>query len=182
MRWDKSKEKELEEIFLRFSSFLRSSIYKYNPNKFGLEIDDILQEVKIKIWRIIYDEKKITNYSSYLKKVVKSSIIDQFRKFKREEGVYLFEKSKQIAAHNNIYASDLVYGEMDIKDIVGKAVSGLIETRKKVVKLYLLNMSIDEIALYFNWSKDKTRNLLYRGLSDLKKILKEKNIDYENNP
>jgi DNA-directed RNA polymerase specialized sigma24 family protein len=43
-------------------------------------------------------------------------------------------------------------------------------------------MSIEEIALYFNWSKDKTRNLLYRGLSDLKKILKEKNIDYEHNP
>jgi RNA polymerase sigma-70 factor (ECF subfamily) len=182
MRWDKTKEKELEEIFLRFSSFLRSSIYKYNPNKFGLEIDDILQEVKIKIWRIIYDEKKITNYSSYLKKVVKSSIIDQFRKLKREEGVYLFEKSKQIAAQNNAYASDLIYGEMDIKDFVGKAVDGLIETRRKVVKLYLLNMSIDEIALYFNWSKDKTRNLLYRGLSDLKIILKEKNIDYENNP
>jgi RNA polymerase sigma-70 factor (ECF subfamily) len=64
---------------------------------------------------------------------------------------------------------------------VGKAVDGLIESRRRVVKLYLLNMSIEEISLYFHWSKDKTRNLLYRGLNDLKKILKEKNIDYENN-
>jgi RNA polymerase sigma factor (sigma-70 family) len=181
MKWNESKEKEFEEIFDRFSSFIRSSIYKFNPNKFGLEIDDILQEIKIKIWKIFRDEKNITNYSSYIKKVVDTSLIDQFRKFKREEGVYLFEKNKQIAEHNNIYPSESLYGEMDIKDIVGKAVEGLIETRKKVVKLYLLNLSLEEIALHFNWSKDKTRNLLYRGLADLKKILKEKNIDYENN-
>jgi DNA-directed RNA polymerase specialized sigma24 family protein len=69
-----------------------------------------------------------------------------------------------------------------MKDLVGRAVEALIESRRKVVKLYLLNMSIEEIALYFHWSKDKTRNLLYRGLTDLKKILKEKNIDYEHNP
>ena len=182
MKWDEKKEKELEEIFTRFSSFIRSNIYKYNPNKFGFEIDDILQDVKIKLWKIVNDEKKITNYSSYIKKVVDSSIIDHFRKFKREEGVYLFEKSKHIAEYNNTYTSELLYEEMDIKDVIGKAVEGLIETRKKVVKLYLLNMSIEEIALYFNWSNDKTRNLLYRGLSDLKKILKENNIDYENKP
>jgi len=182
MKWDKKKEKELEEIFNRFSSFIKSNIYKYNPDKFGFEIDDILQEVKIKIWKMLEDEKKISNYSSYIKKVVDSSIIDHFRKFKREEGVYLFEKNKQIADYNKTYAAELHYGEMDIKDIIGKAVEGLIETRRKVVKLYLLNMSIEEIALYFSWSHHKTRNLLYRGLSDLKKILKQKNIDYENKP
>jgi len=182
MKWDESKDKELAEILERFSSFIKANICRYNLHKFGLEIDDILQEVKIKIWKILHHEKKITNYSSYIKKVVDSSVIDQFRKFKREEGVYLHEKSKQIAEQNNAYASDLLYEQMDMKDIVGKAVEGLIESRRKVVKLYLLNMSIEEIALYFNWSKDKTRNLLYRGLSDLKIILKEKNIDYEHNP
>jgi RNA polymerase sigma-70 factor (ECF subfamily) len=182
MRWDESKDKELAEILDRFSSFIKANIHRYNLPKFGLEIDDILQEIKIKIWKILHYEKKITNYSSYIKKIVDSSVIDQFRKFKREEGIYLHEKSKHIAEQNNAYASDFLYVEMDIKDIIGRAVEGLIETRRKVVKLYLLNMSIEEIALYFNWSKDKTRNLLYRGLSDLKKILKEKNIDYEHNP
>jgi DNA-directed RNA polymerase specialized sigma24 family protein len=41
-------------------------------------------------------------------------------------------------------------------------------------------MTIEEIAIYFKWTRDKTRNLLYRGLSDLKKILREKGIEYEN--
>ena len=182
MVWDKNKDKELAEILERFSSFIKANIQKYNPVKFGLEVDDIFQDVKIKIWKILHHEKKITNYSSYIKKIVNSSVIDQFRKFKREEGVYLHEKNRKIAEKSGAYMADLIYGEMDIKDIVGRAVEDLIESRRMVVKLYLLNMSIEEIALYFNWSKDKTRNLLYRGLSDLKKILKEKNIDYEHHP
>jgi RNA polymerase sigma factor (sigma-70 family) len=182
MTWDENKDKELAEIIDRFSGFIKASIHRYDLARFGLEIDDIFQEVKIKIWKILHREKKITNYPSYIKKVVDTSIIDQFRKFKREEGIYLYEKRKKIAEQDGGYSADLIYEQMDIKDLVGRAVEGLIETRKKVVKLYLLNMSIEEIALYFRWSKDKTRNLLYRGLSDLKKILKEKNIDYEHNP
>jgi DNA-directed RNA polymerase specialized sigma24 family protein len=53
-------------------------------------------------------------------------------------------------------------------------VEGLIETRRQVVKLYLLNMSVDEISIYLKFSQDKTRNLLYRGLADLKRFLKER--------
>jgi RNA polymerase sigma-70 factor (ECF subfamily) len=179
MSWDETKDKELAEIIERFSGYIRASIQKYNPRKFGIEIDDVLQDVKIKIWKIIHDEKKIANYSSYIKKIVDTSVIDQFRKLKREEGVYLFEKNRKIAESRQSAPGAAVYAEMDLKDLVGRAVDGLIESRRRVVKLYLLNMSIEEISLYFNWSKDKTRNLLYRGLNDLKQILKDKNIDYE---
>jgi RNA polymerase sigma-70 factor (ECF subfamily) len=76
MRWDESKDKELAEILDRFSSFIKANIHRYNLPKFGLEIDDILQDIKIKIWKILHHEKEITNYSSYIKKIVDSSVID----------------------------------------------------------------------------------------------------------
>jgi RNA polymerase sigma factor (sigma-70 family) len=179
MNWDETKDKELAAIIERFSGYIRAGIQRYNPRKFGIEIDDVLQDVKIKIWKILRHEKKIANYSSYIKKIVDTSVIDQFRRLKREEGVYLFERNRRIAESEQGAPGASLYAEMDLKDLVGKAVDGLIDSRRRVVKLYLLNMSIEEISLYFNWSKDKTRNLLYRGLNDLKKILKEKNIDYD---
>ena len=179
MNWDEKKEKELTEILERFSRFIQAHIRKFNLNKFGLDIDDIFQEVKIKIWKILHNEKKIVNYSSYIKKIVDSSVIDQLRKLKREEGIYLHEKNKKISEQKSNYVSDEFYSQRDMKEIVGRAVAGLLDSRRKVVKLYLLNMNIEEIAAYFRWSKDKTRNLLYRGLADLKKILKEHDIDYE---
>jgi RNA polymerase sigma-70 factor, ECF subfamily len=182
MTWTEQKDRELEEILIRFSGFIRAAIRRYHPEKFGIDLEDVLQDVKIKVWKLLHDEKKIENYSSYIKKIVETSVIDQFRRFKREEGIYLHEIERRIRENGGSGPYDSPYFEMDLKDLVGRAVNGLIESRRKVVQLYLLNMSIEEISLYFHWSRDKTRNLLYRGLCDLKKILKEKNIDYEHQP
>ena len=182
MTWNQAKDRELELIFDRFTGFIRAIIRAHHPEKFGIDLEDVLQDVKIKLWKILHNENKIDHYSSYIKKIVESSVIDQFRKFKREEGIYLHEIDRRIREKAGIGPYNSPFLEMDLKDLVGKAVGGLIESRRKVVQLYLLNMSIEEISLYFHWSKDKTRNLLYRGLCDLKKILKDKNIDYEHQP
>jgi RNA polymerase sigma factor (sigma-70 family) len=179
VNWDLSKEQELERIFALFSGFMRAHIQKYQVGRLGVDVDDILQETRIKLWKLILNEKKIRHYASYIKKIVDTSVIDYFRKFKREEGIYLHEKNRRIAENVSGCDTDYLYEEMDLKDIVGKAVESLIPTRRRVVRLYLLNMTIEEIALHFQWSASKTRNLLYRGLKDLKKSLMEKNIDYE---
>lgn len=182
MIWDPIKERELEDILARFSGYIRANIIRFDLPRYGLDFDDILQEVKIKIWKMLHDEKNIHCYSSYIKKIVENSVIDQFRKLKREEGIYLHEINKRISEQGDHYNPELFYGEMDLKDVIGKAVDELIESRRKVVRLYLLNMSLEEISIYFNWTQNKTRNLLYRGLSDLKIILKKKNIRYEHKP
>ena len=173
------EEEEFDAIIDKFSRFIKIQIQKFNLHKYGLDQDDIFQEVKIKIWKILDNEKKIQNYASYLKKIVDSSVIDQLRKLKREERILIHEKQRNIAENKANYFPECSR-ENGIKEIIGQAVDSLLESRRKVVKLFLLNMTIEEISIYFNWSKDKTRNLLYRGLSDLKRILKEKEIDYDN--
>ncbi|MFW6173479.1 MAG: RNA polymerase sigma factor [Elusimicrobiota bacterium] len=175
----KAKPKEFGEVINRFSLFIRGHIYRYNLQKDGIDPDDIAQEVCIKIWKILEDEKKIKNYASYIRKIVDSSVIDQLRKLKREEGILNHEKQKIISERKSRYKTDILLDE-NLKKTISQSVESLLESRRKVVKLFLLNMTIDEIATIFHWSKDKTRNLLYRGLNDLKNMLKEKNIHYEN--
>jgi len=176
---DFRKEQELSYLIERFSGFIRAQINKYCVVHSTLDVEDILQETRIKLWKIIYSEKKIRNYASYIKKIVDTSVMDFLRKYKREEGIYFHEMNRKICEKNSFDDTDFLYEQSDLNDIVGKAIEGLIESRKKVVKLYLLNLSIEEIAFYFHWTPHKARNLLYRGLLDLKKILKEKKIDYE---
>ena len=125
-----------------------------------------------------YDEKKIINYSSYIKKIVDSSVIDHIRKMRRERGLILQQKHKTISEWKSTYEIGSIF-DKNLKKMVRETVDSLLESRRKVVKLYLLNLSIEEIATLFCWSRDKTRNLLYRGLSDLKKDLKKKDIEYE---
>jgi RNA polymerase sigma-70 factor (ECF subfamily) len=178
MGQNEQKIKEFENLINRFSQFVKAHIQKFNVQKSGIDPDDIFQEVKIKIWKILEDEKKIENYASYIRKIVDSSIIDQLRKLKRERGIFTHEKQRCIFDQKSNYLA-AISPEANAKEIIGQAVNLLIESRRTVVKLYLLNMTIEEISIFLKWSKDKTRNLLYRGLSDLKKMLREKGIEYE---
>jgi len=174
------KEKEFQKIIDDFSSYIRSLVHKYNLDKLGLEAEDLIQEIRLKVWKIIDDEKNISNPASYLRKVVESAVIDQIRRIRKEEEVFASEKRKlisEIEPRSNTYNHQIG----SLKEYILKAADQLMDSRKTVVKLYLLNMSLSEISTYLNYSHAKTRNLLYRGLSDLKTILKEKGLNYEKN-
>jgi RNA polymerase sigma-70 factor (ECF subfamily) len=112
---------------------------------------------------------------------VNSCVIDQIRKSKREEGVISKEKRKKISDRRSYYKKHN-FSERELKNMVGEAVESLMESRRRVVRLFLLNMTLQEIAIVLNWSEAKTRNLLYRGLDDLKRMLREKGIEYEDQP
>ena len=179
MRQDRDKEIELQQILERFSSLIRIHIIKFNPQRYGVDPDDIVQEIRIKIWRLLKHEKNIRNYPSYIKKIVNSSVIDFLRKRKRDDGIIFTEKQMKVSEGKKDFPATSLFDE-ELRDTLSQAVESLIESRRKVVRLHLLDMTIEEISAIYNWSSNKTRNLLYRGLTDLKRILKDKEIDYEN--
>lgn len=172
------KIKEFDLVLKKFARSIQGNIQKFNLPKEGIDPDDVFQEVRIKIWKLLNDEKKIINYSSYIRKIVDSSVIDHIRKMRRERVLILQQKQMAISEWKSTYETDGEY-DKNLKQMVSETVKSLLESRQKVVKLYLLNLTIEEIATLFSWSRDKTRNLLYRGLSDLKKSLKERGIEYE---
>ncbi len=180
MPWDEKRENELADILDRYSSLMRIHIIKFNPQRFGVDPDDIAQEIRIRIWRLLQHEKNIRCYPSYIKKIVNSSVLDLLRKRKRDHGILVKEKQMRVSEIKKHYPPAYSPEEL-FRDTVAQAVESLIESRRKVVRLHLLDMTIEEISAFYNWSSNKTRNLLYRGLSDLKRILKDKGIEYENN-
>lgn len=179
MDWTSDKDKELESILQNFSRLIKCQIQKFEPQRYGFDPEDIVQEIKIKIWKILHYEKDIQNYPSYIKKIVNSSVIDVLRKWKRDGTALCAEKQRKISETRMDYRAYMDC-EIGLKETIANAVQSLIESRRRVVRLFLLGMTIEEISIYYGWSQDKTRNLLYRGLSDLKKILKRKDINYEN--
>jgi len=174
----KNKGQEFEELFSQFRRFILINIQKFDLPKKGIDPEDILQEVKIKLWKLIENEKNIANLPSYIKKIINSSIIDYLRRRRRDEELITKEKEVKISEKEEIYNRDRLEIE-EARIILYDALECLIESRRQVVKLFLLNMTLEEISVILKQTKDKTRNLLYRGLNDLKKILKERGFDCE---
>jgi RNA polymerase sigma factor (sigma-70 family) len=175
MAGPRSTDRDLEALLARFANFIRSQIQKFEVQRFGIDPDDIAQEVRIKIWKLIKSEKDIVSYASYIKKIVDTVVIDQLRLLRKDEQLYRMERQKQVAEQLNGYRPEVLRNAL-MKEAVGKAVESLIESRRNVVKLYLFDLSIEEISRFYGWSLHKTRNLLYRGLADLKRFLKKADV------
>ena len=175
----REKEDEFRELLKSYASFMSIQVQKYNLLKYGLDPEDIMQDVKIRIWKLICDERIIISPASYIKKIVSSTVIDQLRKLRRDDSLFHHEKQKRISDLEFAYCREAVQ-KRAFEETVGKAVEQLIDSRRQVVKLYLLNLTIQEISSYLGWSQDKTRNLLYRGLADLRESLRNMETKNEN--
>jgi RNA polymerase sigma-70 factor, ECF subfamily len=175
---DRKQEEKFGELLKSYAQFLNVQVKKYNLQRYGLDPEDILQDVRIKLWRLIREQRIVFSHGSYLKRMINSSVIDHLRKVRRDSTLLRHEKGRHIAEVVNSYNRDAAHRRI-FEETIGKAVERLIDSRRQVVKLYLLNFSVQDISIYMNWSLDRTRNLLYRGLADLRKSLKDLDDSHE---
>lgn len=161
-----SSKDEFEKIIRGLSLAIKANVQKFNPQKNGIEPEDLVQEIQIKLWKIYKSEKKIKHYSSYIKKIVNSIVIDQIRASRRYERTIDLEKEKILQDQGSGGFSRR--GKKD----VSKAVTLLSDSRRDVVRLFLMGLDIQEISAVLHKTEAGTRNLLYRGLDDLKDILR----------
>ncbi len=66
-----------------------------------------------------------------------------------------------------------------ILQAVQEALAGLAKNRRTAVELYLQGLTTQEIAVLVGWSEAKARNLVYRGLTDLRERLRAAGIEYD---
>jgi RNA polymerase sigma-70 factor (ECF subfamily) len=169
---------EFEALLEKFSGSIKTSILRLGPEKSGIDPEDVIQEVKIKIWKKLGPEKNIAHRSSYIQRIINSTLVDLIRNARRQERLILHEKQKlQFEEGRNLHNPSRATA---LSEWVGEAADSLLESRRKIVKLFLADLTLDEISSILNCSRDKTRNLLYRGLADLKEKLKDKGVEYEN--
>ena len=161
-----------------YSSSIRSSLAKFGLDRRGIDPEDVLQEIRLKLWKRFVSEKKIRRRASYISVVVNSALVDCLRRARRVNGIIRHEKQR-ILVETNPAVNDPPPNETALQ-MLGEAVEMLLESRRAVVKLFLLDLTIDEITQSLGWSRDKTRNLLYRGLADIRLTLKDKGGSYEN--
>jgi RNA polymerase sigma factor (sigma-70 family) len=174
-------------ILQEYGGFLRNSIAKICPKDLGIQVDDIEQEAQVRLWRALQSEKKVTDLASYIYRIVVSTTIDAIRRVKtrREEPLQLAESSDQ----NNVATISLIDDversperlaeRQQIVEKVKTCLARLPENRRRAVGLFLEEFSSQEIATLLGWSEPKARNLVYRGLNDLRVALKAEGIECE---
>ena len=174
---------------------LRRAIVRLCPRDKGLQFDDIEQEARMRLWRALQDERKVTNYASYLYRIAATATIDAMRRVQARHEEQLDTLMEQRADDGEIMIApgpppllatasltDSPERQAESREAVGRvmsAVAALPDEQRRAVGLYLQGMTSQDVADLMGWTEPKSRNLIYRGLKDLRKLLREEGIDYE---
>jgi RNA polymerase sigma-70 factor (ECF subfamily) len=163
-----------------YGRLLHNAIARFLPKGLGVQVSDLEQEARIRLWRAISSEREIVNPGSYIYRVAVSVTINAIHqaKARREEQLRLVEDADEPArpveslAVNPEDSPDAVLERKELGDTIERALAQLPENRRLAVGLYLQGMTTHEIAELMAWSEPKARNLAYRGLKDLRRQLR----------
>jgi RNA polymerase sigma factor (sigma-70 family) len=181
-------ESRFNSIVEEYGRFLRQTIQRVCPRDLGLQFDEIEQEARLRIWKALASEREIRDLTSYLYRIAVSATLDAVRRVKRKREEQLVteaeDDSPQTAQPHQLkmdaaFAPDIRASRKQTIQRVKEAMARLPDNRRQAVGLHLQGMTTTEIADLLDWTEPKARNLVYRGLNDLREFLKESGIDYE---
>jgi RNA polymerase sigma factor (sigma-70 family) len=168
-------EQSTKDVIDRFSALIRQVIQRNLHRGDDIDLEDIEQEVRLKIWSFLKKGKKVDNFPSYIKRVAYSTTIDELRKMMKQRPSGQPENLKRIFAGAHLvsgasgdFSPEVRLDDSEVRESVQNMVGSLSEGRRTVLELYLKGLTIDEISASLNWDKPRVRHLFYRGIDDLK--------------
>lgn len=168
---DGDASRALEHVVGRFDAFVRRSARRHGLQ--GDEVDEVVQELRVRMWKSLGTAELIRRAkASYIYRAAISASIDiiRRRRARRFESRSLDIEIAE-SAPDTRQRADAALDEHEAARAVHRALALLAESRRAVVRMHLAGYERDEIAELLGWSEAKTRNLLYRGLGDLRQIL-----------
>jgi RNA polymerase sigma-70 factor (ECF subfamily) len=180
----------LERLLERYATLLRRQIAQHCPRDLGIQIGDIEQDARLRLWKALEREKELRDPASYIYRIAVTTTIDAVRRVlaRREEQLQPREERQQLDDDNGeatidfvanpVEAPDAVTERRELMSIIAAAVGALADNRRQAVELHLQGLSLSEIAELLRWSEPKARNLVYRGLEDLREALRAEGIEY----
>ena len=136
------------------------------------EVEEVLQDVRIRLWRALPDARMKRVTTSYVYRTAMSAVCDHVRRRRNSKTESLDDlapaDSGRLAAPTR---ADDALERSELARRVDLALSQLSDNRRPVLRMYLAGYAQAEIQEVFGWTEARTRNLLYRGLSDLRLAL-----------
>jgi DNA-directed RNA polymerase specialized sigma24 family protein len=131
------------------------------------------------VWKALETGERIADLSaSYVYRAAASAAVDLMRRrqARRDDLATPLERADPSAL------AEPVLDRLDLADLgatIEDAIGDLVPTRRPVVRMYLEGYAAAEIAGLMGWTEGKARNLLSRGLAELRAALRRRGVGPE---
>jgi RNA polymerase sigma factor (sigma-70 family) len=177
------RDARLRALLDQYGAFLRRTIARVCPHELGLSCDDIEQEARVSLWKALRHEREIAFPVSYIRKVAVSATLRAIRQAKARQaesldevgggGAPVFEPAAPADASPYTAAE-----RSELRGKIETALARLPDNRQRAVRLHLQGLTTGEIGALLDWTEPKARNLVHRGLKDLRTALRALGIEY----
>ena len=184
-------DRRLAALLDQYGRVLRRAIARTCPPHAGLDLDDIEQDARMRVWRVLAGEREIDRPASFLYRVAVTATLDALRRARarwREVRVPA-EGAEDVRRKSNMTVASAIgstaspdperhTARRELLDTVLERLARLSDDRRRAVSLHVQGFTTREIARLLDWTEPKARNLVYRGLADLRAKLRAEGIYY----
>ncbi|MET0554454.1 MAG: sigma-70 family RNA polymerase sigma factor [Vicinamibacteria bacterium] len=165
------REGRFEGMVRQYGRLISAVVARVGGQATSLFREDIEQQVLIELWRQVDREQKIDHPSSYL---YKAAVRETVRVLRRELSREVVRDGVQEAGG----------GESPYQSLAGKeqaaaleeCVASLAPERQRAVRAHLSGFDVQEIMAMQGWPYQKARNLIARGMAELREALLQRGI------
>ncbi len=180
---DEAKTDSFEVLWRRLAPHARAAALRYRSRDAALGTDDLVQEVRIRVWEVYRGDRNSRFNASYYYKVVNSAIIDCLRAHRGTLAHSIRAQDDETPGaelervESNVEAPDAELERRARAQALNSALDRLPKERARAVRLYLQGFTVPEIAELLGCGPDRAHNLTYRGTRALKKQMKKDQDD-----
>ena len=168
-------DRRFEDLIRDYARLVRHAIRAAGGCRFT---DDIEQKVYLSLWQQVRREQTIEHPASYLYRAAVREAVRVIRQAQARPEVELAlvaergggERSADPGPEDALLAAER-------QRALAGAIGTLSPDRARAVRAHLRGFSVQEIMTLFGWDYQKARNLVARGMADLREALRERGID-----
>jgi len=166
-------ETRFEGLVRQYGRLITAVVARVGGGRVAAAREDVAQEVLLALWKRLEGEQTLEVGSSY---VYKAAVRETVRALRREESKRfetLDEKNAPDSTSNGPF-EHLAESERGAQ--IESCLVSLPLERGRAVRAHLRGFEIREIVDLYGWPYQKARNLVARGMTDLRRLLREQGV------
>ena len=165
----------IEAVIARFRTMVRS--VGARRGLVEADLDEVLQDVRIRLWQAGEGGKELEELgSSYLYRLATTAALDLLRRRRARRAADTDDIHERTELTIDTASPHDAVEARELASQIDAAVDTLAIDRRVAVRFHLAGYDREDIARMLGWSEARTRNLLYRGLDDLRRRLTDMGI------
>lgn len=175
-RHNDAVQTRLEQLLRQYGAKLQAMLRSHGLDRHGIDIADVEQEVRIRLWRAIERDRSGAFHASYIQRVVASAVIDAVRRAQVRAADPLPEDDETAVQQmpEGPVEPDRRARDSERMEVLARCMNEITERRRMPVTLHLQGFSLQEIAEKTDIpSAEAARKLVSRGMDELKSRLRD---------